>query len=598
MISFGKPKVEQFFKTYNITNFTLTKDETKLLFTSNLNGSMAVWAVDPDRPFPYLFSDSGQAASFLKTDPENRYILAGFDNEGDENYHIYALPFEGGKAKKLIGGNEGKGKYFFAFLSEDGERVYYSTSEGNPQFLNSYVYSIPDASHTLIHEGEESPNYITAVSKDERYIIITKMFANTYKVGYIKDTSTGEAWALTETPEEEHEFSDAAFLSASQIVYVTNENSEFSYAVVYDFMKKEPVQTLKLEGESIEQIKWDEQNRMLYIVSAPGVEDRLYKWDFSENEPVRVDLPVDTIDQFTLSAEGSLYILGRSSTQPFNIFRQKKGTSWDVVTENRVMGINEDQMVSPEIVSYKSFDNKEIESLWFKAKKENDNGHVIFWPHGGPQAAERKMFRSMFQSFLNRGYSVFAPNFRGSTGYGATFKKLVEQDWGEGPRLDCVEGIEWLFKTGKCDRDKLFIVGGSYGGYMTLLLAGRHPDYFKAVVDIFGVSNLFTFINSVPDHWKPIMNRWVGDPEKDKDRLTKDSPITYLSSMTQPMLVIQGANDPRVVQEESDQIVNALREQGTAVDYLVLEDEGHGFSKKKNEINVYEKILAFLDKHK
>ncbi|GGH73859.1 hypothetical protein GCM10007096_01520 [Pullulanibacillus pueri] len=133
---------------------------------------------------------------------------------------------------------------------------------------------------------------------------------------------------------------------------------------------------------------------------------------------------------------------------------------------------------------------------------------------------------------------------------------------------------------------------------MTLLLAGRHPEYFRACVDIFGPSNLFSFIDSVPEHWKPIMERWLGDPVKDRERLEKDSPMTYLKTMTKPMLVIQGANDPRVVKAESDQIVAALKEQGTEVEYLIFEDEGHGFSKKSNEIEAYSRVLEFFEKHK
>lgn len=209
---------------------------------------------------------------------------------------------------------------------------------------------------------------------------------------------------------------------------------------------------------------------------------------------------------------------------------------------------------------------------------------IQYFGHTAPQAAERKFFRAMFQSILNRGYHIFAPNFRGSTGYGSSFVKLVEQDWGHAPRLDNVEGIKWLFDQKITDPDHLFLVGGSYGGYMALLLHGRHPEYFKAVIDIFGPSDLFTFVNSVPPHWKPIMERWLGDPERDKERFVKDSPVTYLETMTKPMLVIQGAKDPRVVKEESDQIVQKLQDKGRDVEYLVLEDEGHGFSKKRMKL--------------
>ena len=138
-------------------------------------------------------------------------------------------------------------------------------------------------------------------------------------------------------------------------------------------------------------------------------------------------------------------------------------------------------------------------------------------------------------------------------------------------------------------------MGGSYGGYMALLLHGRHADYFKAVVDIFGPSDLFSFIESVPEHWKPVMNQWVGDPERDREKLIEYSPITYLDGMVKPMLVIQGAMDPRVVKAESDQIVAALKKNGADVEYMVLEDEGHGFSKKENEMKVYRAVMEFFD---
>lgn len=237
--------------------------------------------------------------------------------------------------------------------------------------------------------------------------------------------------------------------------------------------------------------------------------------------------------------------------------------------------------MEPEVITYTSFDGLAIESLFFKAKKENDNGEIIFWPHGGPQAAERKFFRASFQFFLNNGYSIFAPNFRGSTGYGLAFTKMVDGDWGYGPRLDNVAGLDWLIDNGYAEKGNILLMGGSYGGYMALLLHGRHAEYFKAVVDIFGPSDLFSFVNSVPEDWKPMMDQWVGNPERDKEKFIEYSPITYLETMTKPMLVIQGANDPRVVKEESDQIVQALKDKGREVEYMLLEDEGHGFSKRK-----------------
>ncbi|MBY7141854.1 S9 family peptidase [Virgibacillus sp. NKC19-3] len=593
MIPFPKPTVEQFFRTNVITDFAVSSDEKRLIFSSNLDGKVNLWAMDLPDTFAYLFAHHDESVSFIKCDPENRYVLAGYDKDGDENHQIYAIPHEGGIPQPLITGGAEE-KYYFTHLSEDGKRIYYMTSEENPSFLNARMRHLESNADILLNEGEVSPTHLVAISDDEESFVYLRMFANTYITGFVKMGDT--SYELTPDPNKVHVVGDAVFVDDQTIYFVTDYESEYSYVATFDLDTKEFEPVLTIEEESIESLKWDKENMVLYLVTEKGVEDVLYRYEPASKQLEQLYTPVDVIEKVHIAKSGDIYMLGRSSTVPLNIF-QRHGREWKQLTNNRVLGLNTQDMVEPDVVSYPSFDGMEIESLLFKAKPEHDNGYTIFWPHGGPQASERKMFRSMFQAFLNRGYTIFAPNFRGSTGYGSSFVKLVEQDWGEGPRLDNVAGIQWLFDHNITDPEKLFLVGGSYGGYMALLLHGRHPEYFKAVVDIFGPSDLFTFVHSVPPHWKPIMERWLGDPERDKARFIKDSPVTYLDSMTKPMLVIQGAKDPRVVKEESDQIVAKLEEKGRDVEYLVLEDEGHGFSKRENEIKVYSLMLDFLEKH-
>ncbi|WP_339249339.1 S9 family peptidase [Sporosarcina sp. FSL W8-0480] len=594
MITFAKPTVEQFFRTYAITNFDVNADETKLVFNTNLNGKMNLWAIDLSGSFPYLFAHRDESCSFIKFDPNNQYVLAGFDSDGDENYQIYSIPVEGGLPQPLITGDANE-KFFFSHLSEDGKRVYYVTSLDNPMFLNTHMRSLESGVDTLLNIGEISPTRLSAVSGDEEKFVFSRSFANTYTISFVKIGE--ETFNLTPDASKVHVVYDPIFTDDNTIYFVTDYEGDFSYIAKFDLTTKEFSKVHEVEGESVQTIKFNKDNGEFYFVTSKGVTDKLYRYKLEGGKPEECKLPVDVLYQIKYTKAGNLYILGASATAPHNIFKSTNGQEWVQLTENRVLGVSKDGMVEPEVVSYTSFDGLEIESLLFKAKPENANGFTIFWPHGGPQASERKMFRSMFQCFLNRGYNIFAPNFRGSTGYGSEFTKMVERDWGEGPRLDCLAGIEWLFDNDITDRDRLFLVGGSYGGYMALLLHGRHADYFKAVVDIFGPSDLFTFVNSVPPHWKPIMDRWLGDPERDKERFIKDSPVTYLDGMVKPMLVIQGAKDPRVVKEESDQIVAKLEGLGRDVEYLVLEDEGHGFSKKENEIKVYSLMLEFLEKH-
>ncbi|MDQ0159373.1 S9 family peptidase [Alkalibacillus salilacus] len=592
MLKFPKPTVEQFFRSYVISDFTVSPNEDKLLFASNLDGKMNVWAMNLPNHYPYLFAHHNQSVGALKVDPEGRYVIAGYDQEGDENYQLYALPPEGGLPQPLITGEE-EDKYLYGHLSEDGNRLYYYTSKGNPSYLNTYVRDLESGHDTLLHEGDGGATFLSTVSNDEEAVVFTTLYANTYMLSFVK--VNGETHYLTPDPENVHVTGGATFVG-DDIYFVTNYNSEYHYLAKFNLQSKSFESVLSLEEESIEDLKYDKENEQFYIVTVKGVQNYLYRYDLKNGTLEDLDLPVDIVEKLHVAKSGNVYMLGRNAVMPHNIFVLNNQV-WQQLTANHVLGVSSEDMVDPEIVSYESFDGMEIESLLFKAKPENDNGYTILWPHGGPQASEQKFYRAMFQCLLNRGYTIFCPNFRGSTGYGSSFVKLVEHDWGEGPRLDNVYGIEWLFDQGISSPDKLFLVGGSYGGYMALLLHGRHPEYFKAVVDIFGVSNLFTFVNSVPDHWKPMMKNWLGDPEEDYDRFVKDSPVTYLDSMERPMLVIQGAKDPRVVKEESDQIVEKLRGEGRDVDYLVLEDEGHGFSKKENEIKVYQTMLDFLEKH-
>lgn len=595
MLQFPKPDVEQYFQTYRISHFAVSADEKRLFFDSNLNGEPNIWAMDLPGGYPYPLTYLNQSSQFIKPDPLGRHILTGFDRDGDENYHLYALKPEGGVPLPIVPA-EPNDRCYFSELSEDGQRLYYVTSAGNPNYLNSRRRDLETGEDVLLYSGEEATSYLVAVSPDEKSFVIGKLYSNTYQTAHLH--LEGEIVSILPDSERQSQVSEILFADDQRILLVTNDKEEYSYVAEYRLDTREFRPLCKIEGEDVEMIRWHKASETLYFWTLTGTENRMYILGKDAAQPRRLDMPLDTIEHTRVTKAGNVYILGRGAIQPHNIYRLPAGSdSWESLTANRVTGLDPDDLVYPDLVRYNSYDGLEIEGLFFKAKPEQANGYTVFWPHGGPQASEAKFFRPMFQLMLAQGYHIFAPNFRGSTGYGAEFVKMVERDWGEGPRLDCVAGINWLFDQGISSPDRLFVVGGSYGGYMTLLLAGRHPELFRAAVDIFGPSNLFTFLESVPEDWKPMMDNWLGDPVRDRERLTKDSPITYLDQMVNPMLVIQGANDPRVVKAESDQIVAALQDKGVDVEYIVLDDEGHGFSRKTNEILVYRRMLEFLQKH-
>jgi protease II len=593
MINFKKPDVENFFKTYAIQNFAVSPDEKQLILSTNLSGKYNLWGMDLPNQFPYPLTFIDQSNQELTYDREGRFIVAGFDQDGDENTQLYALSTHGGELKELR--VEVGQRHMNPILSKDGKTLYYTSTKENPTYLNTYSYDFEADHEVKINEGKKAATFLVDVSPNEKLFIYQMLFANTYTLAYVE--IDGEEVLLTPATEQQHTVSSVVFTSDTEIYLLTNFDDDKSYLAKFNIESKEFTKVLAVDKEDLSSLKFNEKLNKLFITSSKGVEDVLYQYDLTEGTLTEIDKPVSVIEKLVVTKGGNLYILGRSATSPLNIYkRSEDDQEWVACTNLAVPGVAKDELVEPEVVTYPSFDGLEIEGLFFKAKEEVSNGHVILWPHGGPQASERKSFRALFQFLVNRGYSLFAPNFRGSSDYGLSFMKMVEGDWGYGPRLDNVEGLEWLIKNGNADREKILLMGGSFGGYMALLLHGRHPEYFKAVVDIFGPSDLFSFIESVPEHWKPIMNQWVGDPVKDKEKLIEYSPITYLDNMTKPMLVIQGANDPRVVKAESDKIVKALQDKGVNVEYLVLEDEGHGFSKKENEIKVNRTILEFFDR--
>jgi dipeptidyl aminopeptidase/acylaminoacyl peptidase len=220
--------------------------------------------------------------------------------------------------------------------------------------------------------------------------------------------------------------------------------------------------------------------------------------------------------------------------------------------------------------------------------------------HGGPGGQTRTGYSATIQYLVNHGYAVLGINNRGSSGYGKTFYVADDKKHGKEPLWDCVEGKKYLAGLPYVDGDRIGIIGGSYGGYMVLAALAYKPEEFAVGIDIFGVANWVRTIESIPKWWESFriaLYQEMGDPEKDREMLRAISPVFHADKIRRPLLVLQGANDPRVLKAESDDIVAAVKKNGVPVEYIVFPDEGHGFTKKKNQIEGYGAILRFLDKH-
>ena len=274
------------------------------------------------------------------------------------------------------------------------------------------------------------------------------------------------------------------------------------------------------------------------------------------------------------------------------------------LSRERVLGIDQKFLSEGEDASYTSFDGLGISArLYLPSEHLGFEGlrPLVLYVHGGPQSQERPDFTwfsmPLIQFLTLNGFAVFVPNVRGSTGYGLSYMKLVDHDWGGNDVRDHLEGLKMLEKDPRVDSSRCAVVGRSYGGYMTLTLVSRHPHLWKAACDMFGPYDLSSFINRLPESWKTYFYLAVGHPEKDRDFLVERSPKTYMKNIRCPMLIIQGRNDPRVIEEESRDVVKDLQARGVEVEFLVFKDEGHDVIKFKNKVLCYTKIVDFFKKH-
>ena len=272
------------------------------------------------------------------------------------------------------------------------------------------------------------------------------------------------------------------------------------------------------------------------------------------------------------------------------------------LTQSLNANIDSEHLVDADVVRFSSYDGVEVPGVLYvpHSASADNKAAAMVWVHGGPGGQTRASYSPLIQYLVNHGYVVYGINNRGSSGYGKTFYAMDDQRHGEADLGDVVASKQMLIDTGVVDPERIGIIGGSYGGYMVVAALAFEPDAFEVGVDIFGVTNWLRTLENIPPWWeaqKVALYTEMGDPATDRERLERISPLFHAENIVKPMIVLQGANDPRVLQIESDEMVAAVRRNDVHVDYHVYPDEGHGFRNKENEINGYRAIREFLDRY-
>jgi len=571
-----------------------------LIISSNETGIFNVYQIDiaSGEKTQITFSDK---ESFFGIDevPNSSNILYSADKGGNENNHIYLLDKDG-NSTDLTPGDEVKTG--FNGWSEDKKHMLYMSNKRDPRFFDMYKMDLSNWDSKMIYQNDEGLN-IGDVSHNEKIYSISKSITTSENKLFLLFNETGEKIEISTEPGT---YSGSGFSKDDAFFfYTTDIGKEFTYLVKYEIATG--------ASEVIFQDSWDvmysylSENETYRVI---GVNEdgktTLIILDNKTNE--KVDFPAiadGDIKGVNISESEKLMRLVVGSSKSSNDIYMY---NFETKTLNRLTNtmsseLDADMLVSAQVVRYKSFDGLDIPAIYYKpltASADNKTPALV-WVHGGPGGQSRVGYFGLIQYLVNHGYAILAVNNRGSSGYGKTFNKMDDLNHGDKDLKDCIWGKKWLQEQDYIDADKIGIIGGSYGGYMTMAAMAFTPDEFKVGVNIFGVTNWLRTLKSIPPHWESFreaLYKELGDPTTaDSTRLYAISPLFHAENIKSPVMVLQGANDPRVLQVESDEIVAAIKKNDVPVEYVLFPDEGHGFRKKENEIKGYGQILTFLDTH-
>ena len=593
--------IEQFMDTVRIGGASFSSDEKEVLFHSNKSGIFNVYTVGITGGNPRQLTKSTKESTFaVSYFPNDSRFIYTYDKGGNENSHLYLGGDE--TERDLTPGDKTKAN--FAGWSHDRKTFFFTTNERDARYFDVYEMNPIDMKATLVFKDETGYG-LADISNDKRYLVFSKPGESTVDSDiYLFDTQSKEMKNIT-PHQGEIAFSAQSFDPQTRyLYYTTDEGSEFQY------LKRYELSTGK--SEVVEREPWDIWTTYFshngkYRVTVVNQDARtvIKIYDTATGKQVALPkLPDGDITGVTISpSENRMAFYLNGDRSPANLyvydFKTRKATK---LTNSLNPAINAADLVEAENIRYKSFDGMEVPAILYKPKQASSTAKVpaLVLVHGGPGGQARRGYKAQVQFLVNHGYAVLDVNNRGSSGYGKTFFVADDRKHGREPLWDVVEAKKYLNSLGWVDSSKIGVMGGSYGGYMVLAALAFKPDEFAVGVDIFGVSNWVRTLQSIPPYWESFrktLYKEIGDPVTQLDMLKESSPLFHADKIRRPLIVLQGANDPRVIKPESDEIVEAVKKNGVPVEYVVFDNEGHGFTKKANEIRANKAILEFLNQH-
>lgn len=591
--------IEQFLENENSFANGFSSDKKNVLLTSNRSGIYNMYTTKSEggELIPITKSDSASVFG-ISYFPEDDRILFRMDGNGDEIFKIYMKDSSG--IKNLTPINDVRA--LFRGWSEDGKSFFYGSNERDSKFMDHFEMDIATFESTLIYQNNGGMDF-GGISEDRNYVLLTKTINTNDSDLFLLNTKTNESLKINDnlSGNSPQDFDP----DGKSFYYTTDDNAEFSYLMKYNLEDRTKTKVVEKDWD-INSFYFTRNGKYKVLFTNEDAKSVMEVKDASTNEIITFsDINNQNITGARFSRDESMAILTASgSNMPTNSYSYTiANKEYHQLTDVLNKEINADDLVTAEVVRYKSFDRLEIPAIYYAPQQASTTHKVpaLVWVHGGPGGQSGQRFNSTIQYLVNHGYAILAVNNRGSSGYGKTFYKMDDQNHGDKDLKDCIAGKNWLASQTIIDSSKIGILGGSYGGYMTMAALTYAPEEFKVGVNLFGVTNWIRTLKSIPPWWesfKEALYTEMGDPNtQDSVRLKKISPLFHTDKVTKPLIVLQGAQDPRVLKIESDEIVEGVRDNGVPVEYVLFEDEGHGFVKKVNQVEAYSRVLQFLDKY-
>ena len=543
-----------------------TKDAADVLFVSNISGQFNLWRVPVEGGWPHqLTSFADETVRQVAVSPRDGTIVFNADPDGDEFTQLYLLDPAESWPDQITDAGEVQHFVTGGAFSPDGTKLAYCANARTPADVDVWVRDL-ETGETRHVFGEGMYAVAFDWSPDGTKLLAIDLRHNSDTSVHLVDVETGDARELTPHDDDVLYEPGPWAPDGSGFYLVTDEGREFRGLAFYD-MAAGAYEWLETPDGDVEGVALSDDGRVLaWLVNVDGWEQLKLRDLESGQDLPDPELPSGARPHLTgfrppiaLSPDGShAAVILSSPRRPPEIWLAETETgNARAVTESRFGVPREDELLDVELISYPTFDGRDIPAWLYRPDVEG-RLPVVLSIHGGPEAQELPLYHPLYQYLASRGIAVLATNIRGSTGYGKTYQRLVQRDWGGGDMQDWEHAVKWLHDQDWVDAERIGVFGGSYGGFAVLTCVTRLPDYWAAAVDIFGPSNLITFAKAVPPTWRRMMKRFVGDPEEDAELLRERSPLTYIENVKTPLLVIQGATDPRVVKPESDQLVEKL----------------------------------------